>query len=81
MTIEYNSSRRDTASWYWYSLRHNRKHLAAWLLSLVTVGVFTFLSERQSGSPSTLRTVGISLSWVLTLAVFFALYPQLRFKP
>ena len=81
MTIEYSSSRRDIASWYWYSLRHNRKHFAAWLLSLLAIGVFTFLSERQSGSASTLRAIGFSFIWVFALAVFFALYPQLRFKP
>ena len=81
MTVQYSSSRRDVASWYWYSLRHNPKHFAAWLVSLLAIGVFVFLSERQSGSTSSLRAIGISLIWVLVCAALFALYPQLRFKP
>ena len=81
MTVQYSSSRRDIASWYWHSLRHNRKHLAAWVLSLLVIGVLTFLSERQSGTVSTLRAIGISCVWIVALALFFALYPQLRFKP
>ena len=81
MTVEYSSSRRELASWYWYSLRHNRKHLRAWLLSVVGVGVLVFLSERQSAGSSIPRAIGISGLSILGLALFLALYPQVRFKP
>jgi|ERR1051325_231687 hypothetical protein len=81
MTVQYSSSRRELASWYWYSLRHNPRHLGAWLLSLLVLGVLVFFSELQSGSKSSLRAVGLSAVWVLAFAGVFALYPQLRFEP
>ena len=80
MTITYSSSRRELASWYWYSLRHNPKHLRAWLLTLLPIAVLVFLSERQSGMPPT-RAIVISAMATLAFAVLLALYPQLRFKP
>ncbi len=81
MTIEYSSSRREIAVWYWYSLRHNRRHLRAWILGLLAVGLLVFLSERQSGTTSVPNAIGISLIAAVGLAVFLVLYPQLRFKP
>ena len=81
MTIQYSSSPREIAMWYWYSLRHNRRHLRAWILSLLAVGVVVFLSERQSGTTSTPKAIGISIVAAIALALFFAVYPQLRFKP
>jgi len=81
MTIAYSSTRREIATWYWYSLRRNRKHLRAWILSLLAVSLLVFISERQSGTTSVLTAISVSLVAAVGLAVFFMLYPQLRFKP
>ena len=50
MTIEYGTTRREVASWYWYSLRHDPKHLASWLFSLLIVGLYVFVTEQKTGS-------------------------------
>jgi len=78
MTIEYSSTRRELASWYWYSLRHNPKHLAAWLVCLLAVGFYAFVAEHRT--ESTVRAAGSALLWALGAALFLALYPQMRFK-
>jgi hypothetical protein len=80
MTIEYSSSRREIAAWYCYSLRHSWPHQRRWLLSLLLTGFFIFLLQRQSGA-SAFGAIGVAVSALAVLVAFFALCPQLRFKP
>ena len=73
MILSYSSSRSAVARWYWQSLRRNPRHLFSWLACLAAA---FYIGWTRSG-----QSVTTGFSAVLGVAVFLALYPQLRFKP
>ena len=80
MRVEYASSRAEVAGWYWHSLTHNGTHLRNWLISLLFVGAAVFVGQRAAGA-ALAKALGMGALTAVLAALFFALYPQLRFKP
>lgn len=80
MKVEYASSRREVAIGYWYSLRHNRKHLAFWLVNVLSMWGFAFLALRAVDWTALESTAAGGGAAMLEAAVL-AVYPQLSFKP
>ena len=79
MDLEYTSSRRAIAKWYWRSLLHNRRHLALWLIVVLGTGVVVAGQTMiMGGSPTRASVTGLITA--LVMAAVLALYPQARFK-
>jgi len=80
MTLEYSSSRRMLWRWYWRSLRRRGPHRTVWLAWMVGMFLAGFSLAYLSGkSDSRAALTGLATS--SCLAIFFAGYPQLTFKP
>lgn len=80
VTITYRSTRAVVARWYWHSLAHNPKHQLFWLLCMLALGYMGFVWPRILGFGPAARALGTVVA-PLAGATFFALYPQVRFKP
>lgn len=81
MTVEYTSTRREIAAWYWHSLRTNPRLRRRWALSVLLAGAFSFGLLRFAGSLSAAQSLRGAALCVIWVVLVFALYPQLMFKP
>ena len=80
MTLEYTISRSTLARWYLRSLTRNWRHLTLWLFWLLLAGLSTAVIVHAQGSGG-IHSALAGLSAATLLVAFFALYPQLRYKP
>ncbi len=78
--LQYSITRGELASWYWRSIRRNRRHRRLWLLSVVGWAVLAFIYCRWTIRTTPVSSLASAIVVGGLVACLLALYPQLRFR-
>ena len=81
MTLQYSVKRAELAAWYWHSLRTNPKHRTGWLVCMGSLAIAGFSVAANVGHASLATAAAAAIGVAAVGAIFFAGYPQLRYKP